>query len=207
MNMLFDININFKKNRNYYYIILNCSDGCDYVKEAAIDYFENGYVYSINNDLIIFYPDEEMLCEEFYDIVQSLCFDLEIKVKYFKGIVVNKDNFKDFNKIYEIYRKYTLKKYSYSTMSELIAYILVKDSLLLKDLKDVLIGAILKDEQLVKLVLALADNNLNVTKTAKAMYMHRNTINNKLEYIKKETGLDIQNFNDIYAVYSLIKFI
>jgi len=50
------------------------------------------------------------------------------------------------------------------------------------------------------------DNNLNVTKTASEVYMHRNTINNKLDYIKKETGMNIQEFKDAVSMYWLIKF-
>ena len=48
-------------------------------------------------------------------------------------------------------------------------------------------------------------NNLNVCKTANYVYMHRNTINNKLAVIKEETGLDIQNFQDAVLLYVLIK--
>lgn len=208
MNSLISLEkLDFKKRKNYYYIILNCSDNCEYVKDVALDYFEEGCVYTIGNDVIIVYPNQEILTEEFYDITQSLSLDLDIKIKYFKGSVINKSNYHDFGKIYKVYSMYTNKNYSYSTISELISYVLIKDSSLLKDIKKALISAILKDDQLINLVLALANNNLNVTKTAKTIYMHRNTINNKLEYIRNETGFDIQNFYDIVAVYGLIKYV
>ena len=48
-------------------------------------------------------------------------------------------------------------------------------------------------------------NDLNVCKTANYVYMHRNTINNKLITIKEETGLDIQKFQDAVMLYVLLK--
>lgn len=47
-------------------------------------------------------------------------------------------------------------------------------------------------------------NDLNVSKTASAVYMHRNTVINKLDVIKKTSGLDIQRFYDAIAMYNLI---
>ena len=56
-----------------------------------------------------------------------------------------------------------------------------------------------------KLILAMFNNNLNVTQTAKAVYMHRNTIINKLEFIRLETGLNLQNFKAATCLYWLMK--
>ena len=147
-----------------------------------------------------------MLDSEFYDIIESMIIDMGIKVKVFMGNVINKQNEQSLKDIYKVYNIYAKKDYSYSKMSDLVIYMLMKDKKVLNVIKKALIGKILEEEQLVKLVLALADNNLNVTKTATSVYMHRNTINNKLDYIKKETGFDIQNFNDAMAVFCLIKY-
>ena len=47
-------------------------------------------------------------------------------------------------------------------------------------------------------------NDLNVSKTATSVYMHRNTVNNKLEVIKKTSGMDVQKFYDAIAMYTLM---
>ena len=39
-------------------------------------------------------------------------------------------------------------------------------------------------------------NNLNISETARQLYVHRNTLMNRLEKIQKKTGLDIRNFSD-----------
>ena len=61
-----------------------------------------------------------------------------------------------------------------------------------------------KDSYLKDIIFAMFNNNLNISKTASQVYMHRNSINNKLDYICKETGLDIQNFYDAVAMNRII---
>ena len=39
-------------------------------------------------------------------------------------------------------------------------------------------------------------NNLNISETARELYMHRNTLVYKLERLQKLTGLDIRKFDD-----------
>jgi carbohydrate diacid regulator len=38
--------------------------------------------------------------------------------------------------------------------------------------------------------------NLNIAETARALYMHRNTLVYRLDTFKKQTGLDIRKFED-----------
>ena len=40
------------------------------------------------------------------------------------------------------------------------------------------------------------ENNLNVSETARKLYMHRNTLTYRLDKIERATGLDIRNFSD-----------
>ncbi len=40
------------------------------------------------------------------------------------------------------------------------------------------------------------DNNLNISETARQLYLHRNTLVYRLEKIQKATGLDLRNFDD-----------
>lgn len=47
--------------------------------------------------------------------------------------------------------------------------------------------------------------DLNVSKAAKEMFIHRNTMNYKLDKLKELSGFDLRSFNDAYILYSLIK--
>jgi carbohydrate diacid regulator len=55
------------------------------------------------------------------------------------------------------------------------------------------------------LIQAMFKNNLNVTQTASDVYMHRNTVIKKLDFIKKETGLNLQKFQDANIMYWILK--
>lgn len=55
-----------------------------------------------------------------------------------------------------------------------------------------------------EVVLALADNNMNVSVTAKALYMHRNNVIYHLRKVKSETGLDPMKFYDLYELIQMI---
>jgi carbohydrate diacid regulator len=49
---------------------------------------------------------------------------------------------------------------------------------------------------------AFCDNNLNISETSKALYLHRNTLLYRLNKIAKLTGLDPKNFNDAVQLYA-----
>ena len=49
------------------------------------------------------------------------------------------------------------------------------------------------------------DNNLSITKTAKALYVHRNTLLYRLENIKKITGLDPKIIDDAIQLRLALK--
>ena len=57
------------------------------------------------------------------------------------------------------------------------------------------------DEKFIK---TYVECNLNATKASKALYIHRNTLNYKLDRLKNERNFDLKNFIDAYILYSLI---
>ncbi|WP_134704080.1 CdaR family transcriptional regulator [Ammoniphilus sp. YIM 78166] len=50
-------------------------------------------------------------------------------------------------------------------------------------------------------VQVLLEENLNVSETARKLYIHRNTLLYRIEKFKQETGRDIRNGQDAYMVY------
>lgn len=57
------------------------------------------------------------------------------------------------------------------------------------------------DEDFIK---NFALNDLNVSKASKNMFIHRNTINYKLDKLKMHSGFDLRKFTDAYLLYNLI---
>ena len=54
----------------------------------------------------------------------------------------------------------------------------------------------LADSELVSTVEVFLDNNLNISKTSKQAFMHRNTLLYRIEKINKMLGLDIRKLED-----------
>ena len=52
------------------------------------------------------------------------------------------------------------------------------------------------DEETLTTIEKFFDNNLNVSETARQLFVHRNTLVYRLEKLQKTTGLDIRVFED-----------
>ena len=55
---------------------------------------------------------------------------------------------------------------------------------------------ILEDEEAMSTINKFLENNLNISETARQLYVHRNTLVYRLERIEKAIGLDIRTFDD-----------
>ena len=55
---------------------------------------------------------------------------------------------------------------------------------------------ILEDEEAMSTISKFFENNLNISETARQLYVHRNTLVYRLERIEKAIGLDIRKFDD-----------
>ena len=51
-------------------------------------------------------------------------------------------------------------------------------------------------EEMLETVRVFFRNDLNLTATSKQLFIHRNTLNYRLDKIRKETGLDLRSFED-----------
>lgn len=57
-------------------------------------------------------------------------------------------------------------------------------------------ASVLFEEEELTSVYTFFDNNLNISETARQLYVHRNTLVYRLEKIQKKTGLDVRKFED-----------
>jgi DNA-binding PucR family transcriptional regulator len=67
-----------------------------------------------------------------------------------------------------------------------------------------IIAPIFKDSMIKDIILTYFKNDLNVSKTAKDLYINRNSLLNKFEIIYKETGFNLQKFNHACAIYLFV---
>ncbi len=52
------------------------------------------------------------------------------------------------------------------------------------------------DDEIIKTIDSLFENNLNLTETSKKIFIHRNTLLYRIERIKQITGYDLRKFSD-----------
>lgn len=65
-------------------------------------------------------------------------------------------------------------------------------------------GGIAMDAKEKELIEKMCECDMNVTKVAKAMYMHRNTVTYHIAKIRKKTGLDPMRFYDLVKLREMI---
>lgn len=177
-------------------------------QKKVLDFLEeliNDVIFlKIEDEFILFYFDDVEI--EIKDILSSISDDFGINVKVFASCKIESKFPENFKTIYNFYKKYLNNKpYTYANISDLILEIIRVNIQDLKKIRFAVLNKINDDSQMENLILTMFSNDLNVTQTANQVYMHRNTIINKLEYIKKETSLNLQSFKDANCMYWLIK--
>jgi len=162
--------------------------------------FESLEIFVDIKDSTIIFIDGDITID-IKESLQSLMQDFDNQLSILEGFRIDTLRIeKDINTIKSIFDKFS--KNNYLTMADLINNTSKED---LKMIKPILLKPFSKDNILKEVIFGMFNNNLNVSKTAAAVYMHRNSINNKLDIIEKETGLNIQKFYDAVAMYELFK--
>lgn len=65
---------------------------------------------------------------------------------------------------------------------------------------------IFEDDELMYTVDSFLEYGMNVSETARNLYMHRNTLIYRLKKIRDETGLDIRNFN-MAVTFEMLRYL
>lgn len=186
------------KLNNFNFCILKSSD-LPTVKKFINDVIGEVILLEYDNYLILLYQNEldippltlkGILNEDYY-----------IDVEVFEGFKI--ESCSSLLLVFSYYRYY-LSSLNKSNLRDLIFALSSKNTKDLRELKPIVMKKLNNDSQIEKLINGMFDNNLNVSKTSQEVYMHRNTINNKLNLIKEETSLDVQNFKDAMAMYLLL---
>ena len=138
----------------------------------------------------------------FQEIIDSLSEDLGTRIKIFEGFRISLKNNLDFLKMFSIIEKYREKDYSYMNITDVI---LSTNTMNINTIREILLCEELKDYNFITLVREMLKNDLNVSKAANDLYMHRNTLNNKLDTIEFNTSISLRNFKGALSLYELLK--
>lgn len=194
------------KEENFRFLMINIDNSEDefMVYNFLEELFSDGFIIKEGADSFLFYFIEPEI--SFKNLFVSISADFSVPLKVYVSGKINRRYPENFHILYKNVKEFLSgKPYLFSTNAELIREVIRTDFKKLKDLKPAVLNRIFDDTQMEKLILSMFENNLNVTRTAQAVYMHRNTVINKLEYIKQETGLNLQKFTDAACMYWLLK--
>lgn len=147
--------------------------------------------------------DEKILYDQIIDILMS---DLYININFLVGSF--QYNLELAPSYFEQILKGGEKVFLYSdknvlTYVEAIPFIMVDqlDSSFKKYLTESILNEFTGDKEFHHMIEVFLDSNLNVSVTAKKLYMHRNSLQYRLDRFKDRTGIDIRDFHQALTVY------
>lgn len=90
------------------------------------------------------------------------------------------------------------------TFSQLYLWSLGEKQVDLRIIKDYLRQLILDQDQIQEIILSLWENSAVLTKTAQQLYLHRNSLQYKIDKWEELTGLQLKELTDLTLCYQLI---
>ncbi len=200
-----------------YCMLFKCDMGknkevCDFLRDYTVGGSDNAVIIDESTCAFVKFVDPNVETEyrspsEYAEfIVRSLFEELGIEVSVYVGGKVN--NFADIATSYKQAVATETMSSSFGIQSGVKSY---KDYILVKIMEDISPNKIeefisvlldrntrkvLKDKELMITGEEYLNNDLNVSETARVLYIHRNTLLYRLNKLEKTTGLDLRKFND-----------
>lgn len=176
-------------------------------KEILKNFFKEVEMITIDNLSVAFCFDSYNL--DLNNFQEALTFDLGINFHLHDGIYINKAVKGEILLSYLTLIKQHINN-SQDEYSDLTTPLFTKNEDLnlsyYQIIDEYVISPILKDVFTKDMILTYFKNDLNVSKTAKDLYINRNSLLNKFETIYKETGLNLQKFSHACSIYTILKY-
>lgn len=177
----------------------------DAIQELFLTYMPIIWI-SNSKGIIIEEKDTSVESISYEHIIDILMSDLYVNINFFVGpFQYGLDNVKRY---YQMIIKaaevaFTYSKNSVVTYSQVIPFLFVdqmrRDQR--EDISKTILQEFISDEETLKTIHVFIECNLNVSETAKELYMHRNSLQYRLDRFYEKTGLDIRQFQDALTVY------
>lgn len=179
-------------------------------KEAVNEFFAKQVPVLWENDhegiIVETEPDEPISYETIIDTLMS---DLAVSIHFFIGPFMT-----SLTEAKEGYQKLmkgvgTAKKYSgkpVTTYVEALPYMLIEQTerTFRKGFAHTVLAGAIDDNELLNTAETFITCNLNISLTAKELYLHRNSLQYRLDKFKEKTNIDIRDFHQAATVYLAI---
>jgi hypothetical protein len=161
--------------------------------------------FPCDNFTICFYFGQESL--DLQNVFTTIQADFGENIQVHEGFYLTKNIT---GKEIETYCSLVQKAYfgsssSYTRVSNLLFTIENEDKFFVANLlANKALAKLLNDKETENMINTFFKNDLNVLKTSRALYVHRNTLLYKLDSFNKETNFDLQNFFDASCINLLM---
>lgn len=169
----------------------------------AIDFFKGLLGANIKanyNDKKLTVIYDANVDENLKDIATSLNVDLSIKSKMFiSRVFSNNDELNDYIEMVNKINAFPFEE-DYFDETDLIYYHIGNKELIRKHI----LGKYANDHEMIGVIKAFLDSDMNISKTATKVYMHRNTVINKIDKFIEYTGYDVKKFTTALVIYHIL---
>lgn len=161
---------------------------------------------SEHEGILIEVTDDSTDTISYEQIINILMSDLYVKINFYVGPFR-----KDLTDLKPYYHSILHGAKSTATIvnKSVITYIQAIPYLLMNDMKPdfrmqvahTVLQEFLDDEETLKMIATFIECNLNISETAKKLYMHRNSLQYRLDRFYEKTTIDIRQFDQAMTVY------
>jgi sugar diacid utilization regulator len=169
--------------------------------------FEDVYQYEWidKNTLTLTIPFFEEMEISLESIEEIMIGDLSTAISIFLTDPMSLEQLNDYNQVFNHFVPVLKSKHMGIFNYEELLFDLLLSNKNLDDIKDLLIKPF--DHDLIQIVNALMANNLNLSTTAKTLFLHRNTLNYKLDKALKDSMINLKSFKGCMTAYLIIRLI
>lgn len=151
---------------------------------------------------------EENLSYE--EIIDTLMSDLYVKISFFVGSILKdykhiKFHYDTILKGAKLAAKYSQKPvHSYI---DIVPYLYIEemDAEKRRQISQIVLKETIDDPEMSETMETFMSYNLNISETAKELYMHRNSLQYRLDKFHEKTGLDVRKFHHAVTLYLVLK--
>ena len=189
-------------NKKVSFLLYKSNEFNEQINNLLQDVLLNVVEFSIDNVEIIFYEDEYQINID--ELFQTMSDDFGYSISIHSGLRLN-------NSVKGSFLAHYISciinsNFFGKTYSDLINIVFSNNPNkiypLIKEIKTYVLDPVLKKNNNLETLDIFFKNDLNVSQTAKEMYLNRNSLINRLDTISKEIGIDVQSFK--YAACILI---
>ncbi|WP_078549007.1 PucR family transcriptional regulator [Litchfieldia alkalitelluris] len=146
----------------------------------------------------------------FEEITDTITSDFYVRIRFFLGQTYSFDLsvMNDFHWEKECFKKALsyLSKQTIFRLHEVIPYLIIEQSSspLKQKVSTTVLRDLQEDKELLETIKVFLESNLNVSLAAKKLYMHRNSLQYRIDKFIEKTGIDIKHFQGAVTTYLAI---